>query len=475
MNQERTLNDEVCERISKLAPSPLTARLLEVVRNEKAPIRSLADVFTTEPLVANRLLRIANFAPGLTQRLLSVSQAIEVLGLETLKSLALGLTTFPLPSSASRTEDFAPDDGPVRLCQLWEHSLGCAAIAGRLATELDHVLPREAFVAGFLHDVGRILIYRCARDTFFKAITMALDKNIPLSEAETLALGINHLTLGEIWVGRGEMSHRFQQLIRYHHEPVSILPDGIDLEMCRTIAVVQLADWVCESRGIGKAGDSPLSRSDLWAELNLWEEAWSDQFQAVKREIEGAREIFGFANPADDRLRLHRPPKPKPERISVSSGEKLAMSSGRGSVIPFPSRKESGEQGGDKPAPKKLTILVVEDHSSLCDLLSLYLMRHGYHVRMANNGETALELLDKEEIHLVLLDLMLPRLDGFSVLRKIHESPKDRAPYIIVVSAGASERDRNKVLELGANEYMPKPFHLMRLLERIQMVEKYLL
>jgi DNA-binding response OmpR family regulator len=48
-------------------------------------------------------------------------------------------------------------------------------------------------------------------------------------------------------------------------------------------------------------------------------------------------------------------------------------------------------------------------------------------------------------------------------------------PYIIVVSAGASERDRNKVLELGANEYMPKPFHLMRLLERIQTVEKYLL
>jgi|SRR5918994_728249 DNA-binding response OmpR family regulator len=157
--------------------------------------------------------------------------------------------------------------------------------------------------------------------------------------------------------------------------------------------------------------------------------------------------------------------------MSVSSGEKLAMNSGRGSVIPFPSRKESGEERGDKPASKKLTILVVEDHSSLCDLLSLYLMRHGYHMRMANNGETALELLDKEEIHLVLLDLMLPRLDGFSVLRKIRESHRDRAPYIIVVSAGASERDRNRVLELGANEYMPKPFHLMRLLERIQMVE----
>jgi DNA-binding response OmpR family regulator len=69
----------------------------------------------------------------------------------------------------------------------------------------------------------------------------------------------------------------------------------------------------------------------------------------------------------------------------------------------------------------------------------------------------------------------LPRLDGFAVLEKLREKPKPPTLYIIVVSAGASERDRNKVLELGANEYMPKPFHLMRLLERIQAVEKYLL
>jgi DNA-binding response OmpR family regulator len=108
-------------------------------------------------------------------------------------------------------------------------------------------------------------------------------------------------------------------------------------------------------------------------------------------------------------------------------------------------------------------------------MLSLYFKRYGYHVRTADGGETALEVLSKEKIHLVLLDLMLPRLDGFAVLKELRERRKGTMPYIIVVSAGASERDRNKVLDLGANEYMPKPFHLMRLLERIQTVEKYLL
>jgi DNA-binding response OmpR family regulator len=85
-----------------------------------------------------------------------------------------------------------------------------------------------------------------------------------------------------------------------------------------------------------------------------------------------------------------------------------------------------------------------------------------------------LEILSKEEIHLILLDLMLPRVDGFEVLRQVHKTQRDKTPYIIVVSAGASERDRKKVIELGADEYMPKPFHLLRLLERIQVVEKYL-
>ena len=92
-------------------------------------------------------------------------------------------------------------------------------------------------------------------------------------------------------------------------------------------------------------------------------------------------------------------------------------------------------------------------------------MRYGYHVRSAKDGETALGVLANEEIDLVLLDPMLPRMDGFAVLRLIRERSGGTPPYVIVVSAGASTKDRNLVLGLGANEYMAKPFHLIRLLE----------
>jgi len=167
----------------------------------------------------------------------------------------------------------------------------------------------------------------------------------------------------------------------------------------------------------------------------------------------------------------------RPDSIDNSQpGSRSSSLGGRKArVIQFPKRHRAAIESDIKRPDKKLTILVVEDHGSLCDMLSLYFMRYGYHVRTANDGESALDLLANEEIHLVLLDLMLPRMDGFSVLRQIRKFSGDNTPYVIVVSAGASTKDRDLVLELGANEYMPKPFHLIRLLERIQNVEKYLL
>jgi CheY-like chemotaxis protein len=474
MPQRLTLPDEICKRVVGLAPEPVAVRILELLRNERASIQSLADVITTDPLLAARVLRLANLVTGQPQRIDTVSRAIDLMGLDTLKSLTLGLTTFPLHAIPSKTDSSDSDGAPITLRDLWEHSIGCATIAARIATHVDHVSPNQVFAAGLLHDVGRLLMYRCSREGFYTAITMATAKSIPLSEAETLAVGMNHVTLGEIWADRSELAHGFQQVIRYHHEPPCMLPESMDTELRTMIAVVQLADLVCESRAIGRGGDLGIVPSELWEALHLREEAWSGQFETIKQEIEATRENFGFSKEDMKRTQPTRHPTSKKERDLVLERQKTAVKAPRGRVIRFPPRNESEVGMQKQPSTKKLTILVVEDHGALREMLSLYLIRYGYQVRTADDGETALQILSDEEIHLVLLDLMLPRLDGFAVLKELREKRK-AAPYIIVVSAGASERDRNKVLELGANEYMPKPFHLTRLLERIQTVETYLL
>jgi len=145
-----------------------------------------------------------------------------------------------------------------------------------------------------------------------------------------------------------------------------------------------------------------------------------------------------------------------------------------GQVIKFPSREERAARTAVDRTPRKMTILLAEDHSSLRDIVSVYLMRQGYHVRTAGSGLSALEVLEAEEVDLLLLDLMLPGIDGFEVLRRLREKSANTLPYIVVVSALTTEPDRKKAEELGCHDYLPKPFHLPHLLERIVTIEKRL-
>lgn len=473
MNQELQSEREALETLSRLPLSPIALRILEITKNEKAPVQTLAEVISTDFTLAARLLSLANFTSGLTQKLTTVFQAINALGLDIVKSLALGLTVFPFESSRLGRDAFTTEsECPITLQQLWEHALGCAILAGRLGALIEHGSRHQAFAAGFLHDIGRVILFRYWRESLFEAFAVAEAKNIPVSEAETLAFGRNHIEIGELWSHTADLSPMLQCAIGYHHRSCSII-SGLGEEQRRLVAVVQLADVICEANNIAAGGDPSNIPNELWQMLNLQAAEHRQEIEIIKQKIEGSRELFGFQQKATTKFPRVRSMVRRDCDVE-SSGPKAAGGGGKGRVIPFPSRTDIASAGSEKSRDKKLTILVVEDHGSLCDLLRLYFMRYGYHVRTANDGQSALDILGSEQIDLVLLDLMLPRVDGFAVLRHMREQRNDKHPYVIVVSAGASAKDRNRVLELGANEYMPKPFHLMRLLERIQNVEKYL-
>jgi len=459
--------------------SALSRAIVEISRNDRSPVKNLADVIVVEPLFSARLLKLAKFSSGLSLQTSTVAQAINTFGMDHLKSLALGLSLFGMESSPPKEEAWQPSPALITLRQLWEHSLGCAAMAGLVAAKIGHPAPHLVFVAGFLHDLGRLLFYRSWKERFLETVSLAIDKRIPAVEAETLGMGINHPEFGAHWASHAELPFWLQQTIRYHHVPFYTLTGVVDAKTAKIITLVQLADQECENLAISRGGDLGECSGDLWTKLNLRVEDWTEHLHVIKREIEASRAIFGFdadgfEEPDDRRQRGVK------VRARFQDQNGLVNTRRRGQIIPFPARREtprveaSGAAGTDA-SPDKLTILVVEDHGSLCEMLSLCLMRFGYHVRTASDGKAALDILAREKIHLVLLDLMLPRVDGFTVLKHLPASQGEKMPYVIVVSAGASEKDRNKVLELGADEYMPKPFHLTRLLERVQTVEKYLL
>ena len=111
-------------------------------------------------------------------------------------------------------------------------------------------------------------------------------------------------------------------------------------------------------------------------------------------------------------------------------------------------------------------ILVVDDEPNVCELIRIYLEREGYDVIIALDGETALSLIEQERPQLVVLDLMLPKLDGWKVCEKLR-SRGNKIP-IIMLSAKGEEMDRILGLELGADDYVTKPFSPMELVARIK-------
>ncbi len=112
-------------------------------------------------------------------------------------------------------------------------------------------------------------------------------------------------------------------------------------------------------------------------------------------------------------------------------------------------------------------ILIVEDESKLAEAISAYLQKHNFTVSIALDGQVGLEKFSSEEPDLVLLDIMLPKIDGWTVCQKIREVSE--AP-IIMLTARAGEPARVQGLDFGADDYLEKPFSLRELVARIQAV-----
>ena len=113
------------------------------------------------------------------------------------------------------------------------------------------------------------------------------------------------------------------------------------------------------------------------------------------------------------------------------------------------------------------TILVVDDEPSIREVVSIFLERAGYHVVVADDGQAALEALERQPPDLVVLDLMLPEVDGLEITRRLRA---EGDTPIIMLTARREETDRILGLEMGADDYVVKPFSPRELVSRVKAV-----
>ena len=114
------------------------------------------------------------------------------------------------------------------------------------------------------------------------------------------------------------------------------------------------------------------------------------------------------------------------------------------------------------------SVLVVDDEPNIVRSLEFLMGQAGYLVRVVHDGDRALEAVAEERPDLILLDLMLPKLDGYEVCRAIRENPDWRDIHIIMLTAKGQEVDRAKGIESGADDYITKPYSTRDLLKKVK-------
>lgn len=113
-------------------------------------------------------------------------------------------------------------------------------------------------------------------------------------------------------------------------------------------------------------------------------------------------------------------------------------------------------------------VLVVEDEPNIVDSLSFLMKQAGFEVAIARDGDTAIRMMESRVPDLVLLDVMLPRRDGYEVCREIRARAEWKDVRIVMLTAKGRELDRRKGLELGADDYITKPFSTREIVRRVR-------
>jgi len=225
---------DLLQRDIRLPSLPgVIAELHDTAADPKSSASDLAAVVATDPGLTTLLLRIVNSAFfGFAQRVETVQRAVAVVGVKQIVMLATGGAVARLFGE--------PPDGTFRLEDFWRHSVGSAILSRDLARRARLAEPERHFVAGLLHDVGRLALAAAAPELSQAATEASRRHHICLRQAETLVAGFDHAAFGGMLLHKWNLPHPLVMAVLRHHEP--------EREDAREEAVTaHVADWLMKA------------------------------------------------------------------------------------------------------------------------------------------------------------------------------------------------------------------------------------
>jgi len=232
-------------------------QIKEVVSRPSSSAQKIAEIIEKDTSLSAKLLKLVN-SPfyGLSSQIEDLSRAVTIIGTEQLCTLALGVTVATyfknIPSKLIDMQHF------------WQHSVACGICARKLA-EYKNIKNRERlFIAGLLHDIGRLIIYQSIPDHGREALLAAQDQSQLLYETEKEVIGFNHADVGNRALKKWAFPPHLISAVRHHHDPRRS-------EFPLETAIVHVADVITNALRFGSSGErfTPPMAVGIWTSLDL--------------------------------------------------------------------------------------------------------------------------------------------------------------------------------------------------------------
>jgi HD-like signal output (HDOD) protein len=259
----------------------------EVLNDSDSTLTDVGVVIEKDPDLTARLLKLGNSSFfGFPSRMETVSETISLIGIQQVQDLISVSVVVEIFEGVS--EELA------NMASFWKHSMACGLAARQLALARRVPKPEKFFVAGLLHDIGRLVLYSRAPEDAQLVFAQYLGETVLLREAELAVLGFDHTEIGEALLKVWNYPANLSSAVRFHHHPISAGPYQLEA------SIVHVADHIVNALQLGCSGERwiPPLLGKAWDRLNLPVEILESVVETVDGQIVEVERAFLSKSPA---------------------------------------------------------------------------------------------------------------------------------------------------------------------------------
>ncbi len=239
------------------------SELTKLLADPETSVKRVTQLLGEDQALTAKLLKLANSAYyGFAGQVASVTQAVIMLGFSGVRDVAISASVIDLFKDEGGEGDELRQLFPV--AQFWEHSIGVGVACREIARRLQLPDPEEVFVAGLLHDIGKLIMLEYTAEDLLRVLRTCCDEDGTFVEAE-VRHELDHAALGRLLVEQWKLPKRISEPVGFHHR---VRPHRATAQVT---AVVQFADAFTRARGVGRSGDDyiPAIQPEVYGLLGV--------------------------------------------------------------------------------------------------------------------------------------------------------------------------------------------------------------